>query len=148
MKRAFIGITAFVGMAILVASQAVSQPPGGAGKDEKGGAQKGPQRFELGQVLPPPLIAELKLTPEQEKELETIKTDLKAKLDKLLTAEQKKTIENFRPRGAGGPGGPGGPGGGNEKGAKGGMPPMEKGGGAKGGAEKGGDRPDRPAIEK
>jgi len=141
MKRSLIGIAAFVSMAILVASQAISQPPGGAGKDEKGGGQKGPQRFELGQVLPPPLIAELKLTPEQEKELEAIKTDLKTKLDKLLTAEQKKTIENFRPRG---PGAAGGPGGGNEKGAKGGAEKGAKGGGA----EKGSDRPERPPVEK
>jgi hypothetical protein len=68
-----------------------------------------PGRFELGQVLPPPLIDELNLTADQERELDAIKKDLKARLEKLLTAEQKRTVESFRPRGPRGPGGPGGP---------------------------------------
>jgi hypothetical protein len=90
---------------IFVVAQGISQPPAGKeGKDEK----KGPPRFQLGQVFPPPLLEELNLTPEQEKELEAIRKELKAKLEKLLTAEQKKKVENFRPRGPGGPGGPGG----------------------------------------
>lgn len=117
MKRVLFWMMPFVAVVIFVASQAVSQPPGGRG---------GPPRFELGQVFPPPLMEELKLTPAQQKELDAIKKELKAKLDKLLTDEQKKTVENFRPRGAGGPGGPGGPGGK-------GPPPGEKGG-------KGGER--------
>ncbi|MCE9562160.1 MAG: YHYH protein [Planctomycetes bacterium] len=102
MLRLLFGMVAFVAGLALIVSPAVSQPPGGKdgkGKDGKGG----PPRFELGQVFPPPLLAELKLTPEQEKELDAIRKDLKTKLDKLLTDEQKKTVENFRPRGPGGP---------------------------------------------
>ncbi len=102
MSRLLFGMVAFVAGLALIASPAVSQPPGGKdgkGKDGKGG----PPRYELGQVFPPPLLAGLKLTPEQEKELDTIRKDLKTKLDKLLTDEQKKTAENFRPRGPGGP---------------------------------------------
>jgi hypothetical protein len=84
---------------------------------------------------------ELKLTPDQEKELDALKADLKSKLSKILTPEQKKAIENFRPRGMGGPGGEKG-GKGGEKGEKGGK------GGEKGGpdGEKGG-RPARPPME-
>jgi hypothetical protein len=123
---------AFAAGVAVVASPVLSQPPGGKeaknGKDGKG--EKGPPRFELGQVFPPPLLDELKLTPTQEKELEAIKKDLKAKLEKLLTADQKKTLENFRPRGPGGPGEKGGP---SEKGGSG---------------DKGGQIPDRPAFEK
>ena len=115
MRRVLFGLMAFTAVVLFVASPAVSQPPPGG----KGG-QKGPPRFELGQVFPPPLLAELQLTPAQEKELDAIKKELKTKLNKLLTVEQKKKVENFRPRGPGGPGGPGG---------------------------KGGERPERPPLE-
>lgn len=140
MTRVFFGMVAFVAGVALMTSPAVSQPPGGkdgkGGKGDKGG--KG-MPFELGQVFPPPLMAELNLTPAQLKELDAIKADLKTKLDKLLTAEQKKTIEDFRPMGKGGDmGGKGG-----DKGGKGG----DK--GAKGGDKGGkGEGPDRPGFEK
>ncbi len=125
MSRVVFGMAAFlVGVAIF-ASPAVSQPPGG--KDDKGGKGKGgPPRFELGQIFPPPLEAELKLTAAQEKELDAIKKDLKTKLNKLLTDDQKKTIENFHPRGPGGMGGEkGGKGGKGGEGGKGERPPFE-----------------------
>jgi hypothetical protein len=51
------------------------------------------------------LKTELKLTAEQEKELEALQNDVKARLNKLLTEEQKKAIESFRPRRPEGPGG-------------------------------------------
>jgi hypothetical protein len=145
MKRVALGIVAFAFGTLLVMSTAVSQPPGGKGdKDGKEG-KFGPPRFELGQVFPPPLLVELNLTPAQEKELETIKQDLKAKLDKLLTAEQKTTVENFRPRGPGGFGGPGEKGGkGGFKGGKGDKGDFKGDKGEKG--DKGG--PDRPPFEK
>ena len=111
MKRTTFGAIACAVGSLVLASSAVSQPPPG-GKDGKGG----PPRYELGQVFPPPLVDELKLTPEQEKELDAIKKELKAKLEKLLTADQKKTAENFRPRGPGGEKGGRGPGGGEKGG--------------------------------
>jgi hypothetical protein len=136
MTRVLFGMVAFVVGAMLVASPAVSQPPGGKDdKDGKGGkgGKGGPPRYEIGQIFPPPLEAELNLTAAQQKELDAIKADLKAKLEKLLTAEQKKTVENFRPRGPGGfgekggKGGPGGRGGDGGPGGKGGdRPPFEK----------------------
>ena len=164
MKKIVLGVAVLLAGAVFLVSNAVSQPPGGKdGKDGKGG----PGRFELGEVIPPPLRMELKLTPDQEKELDALKADLKSKLSKILTPAQKKAIENFRPRGMGGPGGEkggkGGPGGekggkGGEKGEKGekggkggkGGEKGEKGGkgGEKGGpdGEKGG-RPARPPME-
>ena len=157
MHRLGFGLAALAGAAVFLVSNASSQPPGGKdGKDGKGGAP----RFELGQVIPPPLRSEMKLTPEQEKQLDDLKTELKGKLSKILTPEQIKAAENFRPRFPGGEkGGPGGPGGekggkggpGGEKGGKGGPggEKGEKGGkGPKGGpdGEKGG-RPARPPME-
>ena len=94
MKRFLFGRVLFLASVLLVASQGVSQPPGG--KDDKGKRKGGPPRFELGEVFPPPLMEELDLTPEQERQLDAIKKELKAKLEKLLTAEQKKKVESFR----------------------------------------------------
>lgn len=136
MKRILFGVLTFAAAVAMLTGSAASQPPGG--KDGKDGKGKGPPRFEIGQILPPPLLEELNLTPDQAKEIEAIKADVKAKLDKLLTAEQKKTVENFRPRGGdrgpGGPGGDKGPGGpGGDKGGKGGP---------------GGDKGGRPAGDK
>ena len=117
MNRLLFGMMVFMTSALLVASQAVSQPP--EGKEDKGKLKDGPPRYKLGKVFPPPLLDELELTPEQEKELDAIEKELKTKLEKLLRKEQKKKVEDFRPRGPGGRGGPG---------------------------RKGGDRPDRPPL--
>jgi hypothetical protein len=112
--------------------------PGGPGGP--GGRPGGAPRFEIGQVLPPFVVEQLELTPEQQKQLDALQKDLKSKLDKLLTADQKKKLETMRPRGPreGGPGGPGGPGGdrGGPGGDRGG-PPRE---GGERGPRPGGDR--------
>jgi Spy/CpxP family protein refolding chaperone len=55
---------------------------------------------------------QLKLTDAQKKELEALQKDVDAKIDKLLTDDQKKTLKELKERGPGrGLGGPGGPGG-------------------------------------
>jgi hypothetical protein len=117
MLRAPCAVACFLAACALTGS---SQPPGEPPKDKKGD-KKGPPRFELGKVFPPPLREELNLTKEQEKQLADIEAELRDKLNKLLTDEQKKTAESFRPGGpggpGGGPGGPGGPGGGPGGGA-------------------------------
>jgi hypothetical protein len=149
MKRVLFGMMAFAFGTTLIVLPALSQPPNGKeGKDGKGGGKDGKMAkggFKLGAALPPMLVGELKLTDDQKAKLQEIETDLKGKLDKLLTDDQKKMCENFRPGGLGGKGG--GPG---EKGGKGPPPKGEKDGkggpGEKNG--KGDNRPDRPPIEK
>lgn len=92
MKRRWCGLVVLLTMMAMVASTAVSQPPPGPGD------KKGPPRFELGQIFPPPLVDELKLTPDQQRAMESIKADLKKQLEALLTAEQKRIVSEFRPR--------------------------------------------------
>lgn len=108
MKRFICGLLAFAAAAFIVASsEAVSQPPDG-GRGKKGGKEKGrPPRFELGRVLPPFARDELNLTEDQQKQLADLEKEVKAKLEKILTAEQKKQLEQMRPPGPP-PGGPGG----------------------------------------
>ena len=130
MKLVWCGALAFAACALVVVFTVLPQRPGAKGdKEGKDGQKGGPPRDELWQVFPPPLLDELELTPEQEKQLEAIEKDLNAKLNKFLTDEQKKKIANFRSRGPGGKGPKG------EKGDKG-----EK-------SDKG-ERPDRPSFEK
>ncbi len=75
--------------------------PGGPGGKIFGGPPR------PGQLLPPFLHGMLNLTDEQKKQLETAEKGLAAKLDQLLTAEQKKKLKDgpggFGP-GFGGPG--------------------------------------------
>ncbi len=103
---------------------------GGFGKGGFGkGGEKGKRGFggpgggrgfggppQPGQVLPPFLAERLELTPEQQKQLDALQKEVDARLAKILTAEQKKRLEEMRQpfgRGGRGPGGPppGGPGG-------------------------------------
>jgi outer membrane protein assembly factor BamB len=59
----------------------------------------GPRRFgsppRPGQVLPPSLQDRLKPTAEQKKQLEVLQKEVDIKLDKVLTAEQKKQIKEM-----------------------------------------------------
>jgi hypothetical protein len=62
-------------------------------------------------LLPPHVRNELNLTKDQEKQLADLEKEFTARLQKILTTEQKKKFEEMRRRG-GPPGGPGGPPGG------------------------------------
>ena len=62
-----------------------------------------PPRFELGRVLPPFAREAIQLTDEQKKQIAELEKEVKAKLEKILTAEQIKSLESARP-----PLGPGG----------------------------------------
>ncbi|QVL32634.1 hypothetical protein KIH39_01570 [Telmatocola sphagniphila] len=76
----------------------VSQPPPDGEKDDKKGDKKGgPPRYKLGELFPPHVAEELKLTAEQEKKIADLKAEVKAKLEKILTPEQVQILENFRP---------------------------------------------------
>jgi Spy/CpxP family protein refolding chaperone len=132
MKKLMCGFAAFAAGALLMGSPAMSQPPGG--KDDKGGFPGGKGGFpggkggfKLGVVLPPFAQEQLKLTDDQKAKLGEIEADVKAKLEKMLTPDQLKSLETLRPGGPGGAGGPGGKGGfPGGKGGKGG--PGDKGG--------------------
>ena len=79
--------TAIVGLCALTAS---SQPPEG-----KGG-KKGPG-FAPGKVLPPFVRHQLDLTADQEKQIDELEAEVKQRLDKILSAEQKKKLADVRP---------------------------------------------------
>jgi Spy/CpxP family protein refolding chaperone len=62
-----------------------------------------------GQFMSPTLQARLKLSADQKKEMQELQKQADAKLDKLLTDDQKKQFKEMRANaGRGGPGGPGG----------------------------------------
>jgi Spy/CpxP family protein refolding chaperone len=95
-------------------------PPGGIPGGPPGGFGAFP-RPQPGEILPGFLQEQLKLTVEQKKKLGELQKDVEANLAKLLTAEQKKSLDEMR-QGKGGFGfGP--PGFGPPGGAVGGMPP-------------------------
>ncbi len=95
-------------------------PPGGGnaagGAGGGGGRQGGPQAgFHL---IPKFAEAKLKLTDDQKTAVAALEKETKAKLAKILTADQMKKLETARPTppgggqgGQGGQGGPPGPGG-------------------------------------
>jgi Spy/CpxP family protein refolding chaperone len=109
--------------AILVsAAPTPAQPPGGDRRpgDEPGRRRPGSERRppQPGRLIPGFLEEQLKLTAEQKKQIEGLQKEVddkikeaQIKLDKILTAEQKKTLQAMRERG-GRPGRPGGPAGG------------------------------------
>jgi spore coat protein CotH len=74
----------------------------------------GPGRFggpsQQGQILPGPLQEALKLTPDQRKQVEELQKEIEGKLDKLLTAEQRKQLKEMRDNAGRPPGGFGPPG--------------------------------------
>jgi hypothetical protein len=55
-----------------------------------------PAPFELGQVLPPQVRAELRLTEKQQKEVAKLEKEVKARLHQILNKEQKKQIVAMR----------------------------------------------------
>ncbi len=82
-------------------------PPGGPGGPPDG--PPGPPRWVPGRLMPERVRDELELTDEQEKQLTDLEKEVKERLLKLLTADQKKKLDELRKRGPGGPGGPGAP---------------------------------------
>src|SRR5436305_10906234 len=80
--------------------------PGGFGKGSGGfGGRFG---ASMGQIMPVFMQDMLKLNDDQKKQVETLQKDLDAKLDKILTEDQRKQYKEMRERGPGGFGRPGG----------------------------------------
>jgi hypothetical protein len=121
-------------------------PPrdGGGPRAEGGGDQRGPGGPAGGFHLIPRFAEEkLNLTEDQKKQVADLEAETKAKLEKILTPEQIKTLQEARPPRRGGPGagGPGGPDGGQRR--PGGDAP--EGQRRPGGGAPEGERPPRPS---
>lgn len=132
-------LTFAISAAFFLALTATAQPPGDKG--DKGGPGKGGpgdnkggfggkgggfgggfgMRGTPGQIMPTFLQERLKLTDDQKKVLADIQKDVDAKLDKMLTDDQKAELKKLKEFGPGFPGG-GFPGGG-KGGDKGNPPP-------------------------
>ena len=96
-------------------------PPGGGGP---GGPRMGGGMPRPGEILPGMLRQRLNLTAQQEKEVADLQKEVDARLEKILTAEQRDQLKAIRERGPGGFGfgpPPGGGPGGRQRG--GGRPP-------------------------
>jgi hypothetical protein len=76
--------------------------PGGFGPPPGGGFPR------PGEVLPPMVQQRLKLTAEQKSQLSALQKEVDARLEKILTADQRKQLDEMRRRGPGGFGPPGG----------------------------------------
>lgn len=75
-------------------------------------SRKGPPPPEWNPVhlFPPDVRDSLNLTEEQEKQIDDLEKEVRGRVDKILTAQQRRILSEARPRrGPGGPDGPGGP---------------------------------------
>ncbi|WLD13080.1 EF-hand domain-containing protein [Planctellipticum variicoloris] len=99
-------------------------PPGGEPQGFGGPGLAGPPR--PGQILPPFLHDALELSDKQREELQELQKEVDARLEKILSADQRRMLSEMTPRGPGGPGfgGPRGPGQ-RGPGPRGGRPPGE-----------------------
>jgi hypothetical protein len=88
----------------VVATALALRPP-----DDRMGPPKG---FKLGKLMPPHVREGLDLTDDQETALAALETEVKGKLERLLTDEQRRAVERLGKR----------PPPGGEKGKKGGPP--------------------------
>jgi Spy/CpxP family protein refolding chaperone len=100
----------------LIQAQPDNQGPGGEGQRpgrRQGGGPGGPGGGGF-HIIPPMAQDQLNLTDDQKKQIEALEKDTKAKLDTILTDEQKTKLKDMQERmrrrfsGQGGPGGPGG----------------------------------------
>ena len=80
-------------------------PPGGPGGPPGGRGPGGPPA--PGQVMPEFVQRQLNLTEAQKKQIAALQKEVDAKLEKILTADQKKQLKEFRNRPRGGFGGQG-----------------------------------------
>jgi len=82
---------------------------------DQGGPPPPGQRPPGGQagfhLLPPRVREQLNLTDDQQKQVTALEAETKAKLEKILTADQMKQLQQMRPPRRGGGGEGGGPGG-------------------------------------
>jgi hypothetical protein len=94
MKKLLIALFA-TGILAVAFVPGMSQPPGEKGKGPKKD-KKGPPPFELGRVLPPFFRESLELTKEQEKAINELEKEVRAKMMKILTAEQVDRLKELK----------------------------------------------------
>lgn len=94
MRKLIIVVLAFGVLAVSFVP-GMSQPPGGKGTGAKKD-KKGPPPFELGRVLPPFVRDSLELTNDQEKALNDLEKEVRAKLLKILTQEQVDRLKELK----------------------------------------------------
>lgn len=79
-----------------------SQGPAGKGDFKKGPGfeKKGMMPgFELGKVLPPHIADTLDLSEDQLKQIADLEKEVKSKMTKILSEDQRKKIQNFKDKG-------------------------------------------------
>lgn len=107
-----------LGTIILWACAALAQPPEeregpsregpptrrgmGRGRNDQG-PPGGPPRWRLGSVIPPPVERQLNLTEDQQAQLRDLEKEVRDRVLKMLTDEQKKKLQGLQRRGAAGP---------------------------------------------
>jgi hypothetical protein len=116
--QTFMRMVLSLGAAGLGVLTAVAQPPEGeirtrqAPPGRYGGGPDGrqppggPPRWELGRLIPPPIEDELNLTEDQQKQLHDLEKEVRDRVMKMLTSEQKDKLKRLQRRG-GPPGGHG-----------------------------------------
>jgi Spy/CpxP family protein refolding chaperone len=87
-----LGALALLACMVAVAASQRPDDRGGKGPGKKGPPPRG---FELGKLLPPHIMEELELTPEQHRQLRELEKETRKKLQKILTPEQQKQIERL-----------------------------------------------------
>ena len=116
----------------LVAVLAQPGGPGGGGEGPGGGGPASRPAMHHGDpnaphggfhLLPRELAEKMNLSDQQRKQVDELAKETKAKLDQILTPEQRKMLDEFRPPRP--PPGPGGPGGGPGSRPAGPPPPQE-----------------------
>ena len=99
MAAAILSVSALAFVFATLSSQVLvgqDEPEKKKKKDDKDGP---PRKFELGKVLPPGLAKELDLSADQMKALRDLEREVKERLEKILTAEQREKAETYRPKG-------------------------------------------------
>lgn len=100
-------VVTFVGLLALAAGMVFSQPPedGGPRGDRPPGRRAGPPPngrpgpWEPGKLMPPHVRHELKLSPEQNKQMAELEKEVRERILKILTSEQKRQLKELRPAG-------------------------------------------------
>lgn len=63
------------------------------------GPREGRGPWEPGKIMPPHVVEDLKLNDDQKKKLADLENEVKEKILQLLSDEQKKELEHFKPQG-------------------------------------------------